>query len=72
MRKASGNEDFFITTAEESKQNYLEYIKNVDTSEVMNQLKEDADQSHSSGDLSKALLSSVSQSQNISGSGQGL
>ncbi len=35
MRTASGNDDFFITTAEESKQGYLEYIKNIDATQVM-------------------------------------
>ncbi len=57
MRNASGNDAFFITTAEESKQGYLEYIKNIDAIRVMQQLKEDRDHSQTGGELAKMLLS---------------
>lgn len=56
MCTASGNEDFFITTAEESKQGYLEYIKNIDATQVMHQLEEDRNQNPECGDLAKMLL----------------
>lgn len=57
MRIASGNQSFFITTAEQSKQGYLEYIKNLDTNQLLHQLEEEAEQDGSQGGLTKMLLS---------------
>ncbi len=54
MRIASGNESFFITTAEESKQNYIEYIKNINTAEVIQDLEHQAEEAEP-GELSKLL-----------------
>ena len=68
MRTASGNEAFFITTAEESKQGYLEYIKNIDATQVMHQLASDREQSQAGGDLTKMLLTSSNLQQSSSGS----
>lgn len=58
MRTASGNDDFFITTAEESKQGYLEYIKNIDATQVMHQLEGERENTDAGGDLTKKLLNS--------------
>ena len=57
MRIASGNQSFFITTAEQSKQGYLEYIKNLDTNQLMHQLEKETDQESTEGGLTKMLLS---------------
>jgi hypothetical protein len=57
MRAASGNDSFFITTAEDSKHGYLEYIKSIDTSQVIHQLEEQQlGQNDAEGGLTKALL----------------
>ena len=40
MQVASGNEMFWIETAEGAKQTYLEHIKNIDTQDVQQQLEE--------------------------------
>ena len=68
MRTASGNDAFFITTAEESKQGYLEYIKNIDATQVMHQLEVDREQSQAGGDLTKMLLTNSNHQQSSSGS----
>ncbi len=41
MKVASGNELFYITTAEESRQGYLEYIENIDAEAVQEELEQD-------------------------------
>jgi hypothetical protein len=43
MRVASGNDRFFVTTAEESKQGYIDFIKEnpVDTVQAIQDLKDD-------------------------------
>lgn len=42
MCVASGNTNFFLSTAEELKKSYIEYLKNVRTSEVKEELEEQA------------------------------
>lgn len=51
---ASGNDSFFVTTAEASKQGYIEYIKDINTAEVIEDLEQQT-QEVSSGELSKLL-----------------
>ena len=51
---ASGNESFFITTAEASHQNYLEHIKNISTVEAIEDLEHQAEEAEQS-DLAKQL-----------------
>lgn len=45
MRVASGNDKFFVTTAAESRQSYLDFITELDPSEVREELEEHADAS---------------------------
>lgn len=53
MRVASGNDNFFLTTAEQSKQSYISYIQEMEASEV----KEDLDeQIEATGDNALAKL----------------
>ena len=40
MRTASGNDSFFVTTAEESKQVYIDHIKNINTAQVIEDLEQ--------------------------------
>lgn len=40
MRTASGNNKFYVTTAEESKQGYLDFIKTLDAAEVKDDLEQ--------------------------------
>lgn len=54
MRTASGNDSFFVTTAEESKQVYIEYIKNINTTEVIENL-EQSNENVEVGELTKLL-----------------
>ena len=54
MRIASGNDSFFVTTAEESKQGYIEHIKNINTAEVIEDLEHRAEEAESGG-LAKLL-----------------
>lgn len=54
MRTASGNDNFFVTTAEESKQGYIEHIKSINTAEVVGALEQQAEEA-SSGELAKLL-----------------
>lgn len=54
MRLASGNNNFFITTAEESKQNYLDYTKSIDVSAVRHDLEQQAQESEP-GQLAKLM-----------------
>ena len=54
MSIASGNDRFFVTTAEESKQGYIEYIKNINTTEVIENLEQKADNTEA-GELTKLL-----------------
>ena len=54
MRIASGNDSFFVTTAEESKQGYIEYIKNINTTEVIESLEQKTDNTEA-GELTKLL-----------------
>ena len=42
MRVASGVETFFITTAEEARQGFLEYIKTLDAGDVQEELRQDS------------------------------
>lgn len=52
MRVASGNESFYVTTAAESRQSYLDYIAKLDASEVREALVENVEAS-SDSDLGK-------------------
>ena len=54
MKIASGNDSFYITTAEESRQGYLEYIENLDAEEVQEKLEQDV-QDEPPNQLSKLL-----------------
>jgi hypothetical protein len=52
MRVASGNDSFFVTTAAESRQSYLDFVADLDASEVREELKEQVETS-SDGALEK-------------------
>lgn len=54
MQTASGNENFFVTTAEESKQGFIEHIKNINTAEVIGVLEHQAEETATDG-LEKSL-----------------
>ena len=54
MRIASGNGNFFVTTAEESKQQYLEHIENINTAEAIVVLEHQAEETVT-GELAKLL-----------------
>lgn len=54
MRTASGNENFFVTTAEESKQAYIDCIKEIDTASVIETLENQAEATEP-GELSKMM-----------------
>ncbi|MEW8232580.1 MAG: hypothetical protein AB2745_19830 [Candidatus Thiodiazotropha endolucinida] len=41
MQVASGNADFYVTTAEQSRQAYLEFIENLDSQEAQTELEQD-------------------------------
>ncbi|WP_426699748.1 hypothetical protein ACPPVV_09965 [Rhodanobacter sp. Col0626] len=58
MRVASGNESFFVTTAEESKQGYLDFIQNLDATEVKEDLEQQA-KADDTNELSKLLRAST-------------
>lgn len=57
MRVASGNESFFLTTAEEARQGYLDFIKkkDVNTAEAVLELKQEEQTSPPAGELAKRL-----------------
>lgn len=59
MGVASGNGNFFIETAESSKEIYLDYIRNVDSQHAIEQLKIDAEQNKTAGVLTKKLMSNT-------------
>lgn len=52
MRVASGNDSFFVTTAAESRQSYLDFVAELDASKVREELKEQVEPS-SDGELEK-------------------
>jgi hypothetical protein len=54
MCEASGNEKFFLETAEECKQGYIEHIKNINTAEVIEDLEQQVDDAQH-GELTKLL-----------------
>lgn len=62
MRIASGNQEFFVTTAEQAKQGYLEFLENsaLDTQEAVTELEEE-ESNESSSTLAKRLQSSSGQ-----------
>ncbi|MBA3493991.1 MAG: hypothetical protein H0T87_07730 [Gammaproteobacteria bacterium] len=55
MGAASGNTNFFVNTAEQVKQSYLDYIKSVDTESAAEELKEEEKKHEPAGDLAKLL-----------------
>jgi hypothetical protein len=52
MRIASGNQFFFVTTAEEAKKNYIDYIKKVDLDTAREEIEQES-QKDSSTELTK-------------------
>lgn len=48
MRVASGNDSFFVTTAAESRQSYLDFVAKLDASEVREELKDQVETSSDS------------------------
>ena len=52
MRIASGNQFFFVTTAEEAKKNYIDYIKKVDLDTAREEIEQES-QKDSSTELAK-------------------
>lgn len=48
MRVASGNDRFFLTTAAESRQSYLDFVAKLDASEIREELEEQAETSSDS------------------------
>lgn len=60
MRTASGNDSFFVTTAEESKQAYIDHINKINTTEVIGKLEHQADQLDSGGLAKLSWLSDMS------------
>lgn len=60
MCTASGNDKFLITTAEESKQIYIDYIKNIDTTQAIEDLGQKAEETEPS-ELAKQLLATDTQ-----------
>ncbi len=55
MRIASGNGQFFLNTAQQAKQTFLDYIKNVDTASATEELKEEEEKHEPAGELTKLL-----------------
>lgn len=43
MRIASGNDDFFVTTADESRRSFLEHIRRIDAEQVKEELEQSAE-----------------------------
>ena len=58
MGIASGNDNFFVTTAEVQKQKFVEYIKNINTTEVIENL-EKKNEIAEVGELTKLLRQSA-------------
>lgn len=56
MKVASGNDNFYVTTADQSRQVYLEFIANKDAGQVQVELEQDA-QDEPPSDLAKLLES---------------
>ena len=58
MGIASGNNNFFVTTAEVQKQKFIEYIKNINTTEVIENLEQKTETAEV-GELTKLLRQSA-------------
>jgi hypothetical protein len=55
MRTASGNPNFFCTTAEESRRGYLDYIQSINAAEAQSELESQAEAQEEPGPLGKLL-----------------